>query len=79
MTVEELQDICAGIKRGEYVPLLDDLLNGRAMIVDTNWLEKHDKQMLDKACEWLQERLQFGCHPCNGSNLVCEFRKVMDS
>jgi len=78
MTVEELQDMCAGIKRGEYVPLLDDLLNGRAMIVDTNWLEKHDKQMIDKACKLVGSYFDGG----NGMERdywVSRFRKAMES
>lgn len=37
-------------------------------------VRKRDK----KACEWLSERCAFGVHPCSGTALVMEFRKVME-
>lgn len=38
-------------------PILQDINEGKVLIVDKGWLAEHDRQMIDKACEWLQEHL----------------------
>lgn len=40
--------------------------------------EQAEKDTIERACEWLEQALTHGCHPCSGSRLVMEFRKAME-
>lgn len=52
--------------------------NSKGPITHSDAIEWARKDLLDKACEWLKERVQCGVHPQRAYGFVEEFRKEME-
>ena len=52
--------------------------NSGGTITHSDAIEWARKDLLDKACEWLKERVQCGVHPQRVYGFVEEFRKAME-
>ena len=52
--------------------------NSGATITHSDAIEWARKDLLDKACEWLKERVQCGVHPQRAYGFAEEFRKAME-
>ena len=52
--------------------------NSGGTITHSDAIEWARKDLLDKACEWLKERVQCGVHPQRAYGFAEEFRKAME-
>ena len=52
--------------------------NSGGTITHSDAIEWARKDLLDKACKWLEERVQCGVHPQRAYGFAEEFRKAME-